>query len=436
MLKVNARVNNEILVDGIILMLGIVVLSQFFVLLFRGCFSIQGFITLIKSMSGYWAPGSWPQILFNHFIAFASIYSKCFALSLAASAVCLITFTGRGVVALLTGFGFLLSWVLLWPYPGMWTFEFLFPALFGITAGLATYRSPLISPSIYALLNFSKWIGVLIISGLSALIWYFTAIATHTAFFSSRPAIYLAITFFIISFSHLFSKHSSSRYQPITKHASVYLDIMIIIIGAMLVMQVYADYFSNLYQLKGYTDLVQYYSTVSGAVWLRPMLVWSVHHSNWLMPLQEIFEIVAAVLLTTLIWRGPILIASGLLFGFFGLIELGISANWPPDLNNLTWEWELLLAAGVSLWIGFGKLQESLAATNVKERVFGHAFWNNTPFLIRAIIAFFAGVVLYYAGIATEIFGSAYRVTSLYSGITFFLLLVVSAMMENLRKKL
>lgn len=430
---------DSMIADSIVMLLGITVLSQFYSLLMQRFFLPDGLNAKILDAANYLDFSTSLKTFLLNLLPHISALAPILGLLMLITAICLILLIARGFLAIFVGCCYLVAWIVLWHYPGMWTFEFLFPALFGICVGLFLINKSILSHSIFKQLAWPKWLAICVIILITLLLWHATSIAFNKPDLARKAAIYSAWTFFFVSVIHLIL----DKYIP---HLPIYekgirakivalpwIDMMIIIIGAMMVMQVYANYFSGLYAIDNYRALINYYAKASGAHWLQPFLVWSAQHATALMPLQFLFESVVAIFLTILIFQGPALILSAGLFGILAFAELGVSANWPPNPDNLTWEWELLLVTGVSLFIGIGRLVEAIQSRNFNYFLWGKKIFKHTSLLEGFSIAVIAGLCLYAIGIATQIFGSSYKIISACAALTFAILILISFFIDRFR---
>lgn len=432
MSKHGIRLTNAIITDGIIILLGMTVLTQFYDLLMRGIFTPTGFSAQILHIAQYIPASGWEKNFIAIFLSL-KILAPFLGVIMLLSAVGLILLIARGPLTIVVSIGYLITWVLLWHFPSVWTFEFLFPALFGLCAGISKLRQPVLTTSIYQKLSLSKTIHIAVIVLLSCLLWYVTFIAYTDKILATTIAGSTGCTFLILSLIQFGMDKIIINKDHARENNAPWMDIIIITIGAMMIMQVYANYFSGLFAIKDYTSLIQFYSTVSDSQWLRPFLAWSAIHSHALLPLQIIFESALAIFLPLLILRGPTLIAASILFGILAFAELGVSASWPPDPTNLNWEWELLLVTAVALLLGIGKTQEMLHAASLQEKIMGKKLFPRISIIGWIIIAAVGGICLFGAGMLTHIFGDQYKIISIFSGITFFILLLISILINKYR---
>lgn len=431
-----------LIIDGVIFLMGMVLLTQFYTLLFQGVFAPEGWADRLANIAHYLHDGSWQQLIVS---LLAHVNGLLFGLLLLCAAIACVLLIARGIASMSVGVGFFLAWALLWSYPGMWTFEFFFPAFFALTAGFAKLSYPTFTPSIFYKLGLSKKISFIFILLITIFLWYVTSIAFYDPSFAAKVAYCSAASLFVLLLLQIgivddWIARKEIQDQPsytVNLRSRVarwpWIDIMIICIGTMMVMQVYSNYFSGLFELNNYKALIEYYAVASADHWLHPFLRWSAEYSYVLLPLQMIFETAVAILLTLLILRGPVLLLTTGLFGILAFAELGVSASWPPDATDLTWEWELLLVTGVGALISTGKIIELQKAKSFKNRVLGNKIYSSVPLWSQFMIAVLGGLTLYAIGMATQVFGEAYHIISISSGMTLFILLILLALLDRYR---
>ena len=197
----NVYFSNNCITDAIIVLLGAVVLTQFYVMLFEGLFTAHLFSEKLAGIMKF--SGSLTNQFISLLSANSAIVAPLFGIVMLSAAVLLILLIGRSIIANITGIGFLLGWILLWNYPGMWTFELLFPALFGIFVGLSKVGHPFYGLSLYHQLSLSKISRVFVILLLSCFLGYVTFYAGIHSISPYKPAISAALTFMILSYIHL-----------------------------------------------------------------------------------------------------------------------------------------------------------------------------------------------------------------------------------------
>ena len=430
------RFSDNYILDVVIVLLGSVVLTFFYSLLFEGLFTAQIFAATLTDSAQF--AGPYVKSLTSLLISNSEFIAPALGIAMFITSILLILLIARGIMTVLTGIGFCIAWILLWRYPGMWTYELLFPALFAMCAGLAKITQPLFGLSIYTQLSISKFTKIILIFLLSVLLAYVTFLAQIHSAVSYKIAISSGLTFLVVSCIHLgidqWLKNKNIQTKT-SKTDSIWIDVMIIIMGSMMVAQVYSNYYSGLYTFDGFKNLGEYYSTATASIWLSQFLSWAGNYSSILLPFFISYEVIIAILLVLLIFRGPVtLLASGLFF-LLGFAEFGVSSTWPPTSGFYNEEWELLLPAVISLLIGIGKLEEMFRAKTWREMILGRKIFYSLSSMSRILIATTCAVALYFAGMVTHIFGSPYIPISISAAITFFILLILLAWIDQYRSE-
>lgn len=427
--------SDSYIIDVIVVLLGAVLLTLSCSLLFRGLFTAQIFAAKMTDIAQFSGPYV-KQFIFL-LIANSEIIAPVLGITMFTIAILLILFIARGLMAILMGVGFFIAWILLWRYPGVWTYALLFPTLFAICVGLAKLNHPPLGLSVYHQLTVSKPTQILIILFLSILLGYVTFLSLIHNVMSYKIAISAGLTFLIVSYIHLgidqWLKNKNIQIN-ISRLASInWIDVMILIIGSMMVAQVYSNYYSALYTVNGFESLGEYYATNTASFWLSPLLSWASHHGSVLLPIYILYEILVAISLVLLIFRGPTTLLAAILFFLLAFAEFGVSSTWPPTPGLYTREWELLLPATVSLLISIGKFEEMYHATTWQEVILGKKIFYSLSLFARMSIVTISAIVLYCAGMITHIFGSPYASISISAAVTFFILLMLLVWMDKYR---
>ncbi|HSW68962.1 MAG TPA: hypothetical protein VLI69_02225 [Gammaproteobacteria bacterium] len=424
----------------IILVLGMVLLTQFYTLLFQQTFSVSGWPNYLNNLMQYNEAGSFKYKIII-FLKNTSPYSAyLFAAGLFISALTCIMLMARFYICIAVAVGFFIAWTLIWNDPGMWPFEFAFPAIFGLLAGLSMRNYSLAPQSIFLQLKYSpeKTFLCLILS--SALLYYVTFIAFPKSDFAWHIAFASALSFFIFCLVPFFMKLKNKKNnleKDKMGHVDKYLDFMIIIIGSMLILQVYINYFSGVFDINNFRENLTYFAKNTNAIWLRSTLTLNADYSQWILPIYMIFESCLSIGVTLLLIRGPILLVAGGLFCLLAFAELGVSSTWPPDPKNLTWEWELLFVTAVAFIIGIQKTLKLKENFSLKKLVMGEPLGNHHPISLIAniTISIICGMMLYLIALTAHFFiGDSYWVTAKYSGISFAVLIFILLSTNRLRK--
>lgn len=425
------KVYSVIALNFIILLLGLVLLTQFYGFLF----SQIDWITYLTHLEKY-TPISSVRYEFVDILKNTAPFSYLLFMSgTIISALACITLFARFYTCLMVSFAFFIVWILNWDVPGVWPYQFLFPALFSLLSGLASRRLALGSQALLSQLKIS-FLKQLIFFGLIAFfLHYVTSIAFNEVVFEHKVGFYSGLTFFIVS---LALNNLLKQNLEQDEHGSIdrYFDLMILTLGSMLVMQVYANHFSGLFELNDYKNSLLYYANKSNAQWLHGFLLFSANHSPLILPFYILFEISLAISLSLLLFRAPVLLLTGTLLGILAFAELGVSSTWPPNPNYLTWQWELLLATLVAFILGIEKTWQLIQNFSFKYLVLGNQVNEYPISLIKIIvISLLSGLGLYLICILTQVFGSTYPKTAFFSGISFGLLIFILLVTDKIREK-
>ncbi|EKD54315.1 MAG: hypothetical protein ACD_60C00096G0001 [uncultured bacterium] len=436
-------------IDAVILLLGAVMINEFYVALAMGSFDPAIFSQhTIDYATHNNAPNEWNQGLIwlakhsVHFVPLLCYFS-------AISTVLLMLLIVRGLVALGVSIFFFILWVTQWAYPGAWIFEFLFPALFGLCAALSTlpelihpdnWMQRLLGPRFFGKLKFRYRFLIVIISSLA--LWYVInlSLKPHYLTVAWHSALTFGILFLLLAcFDYIRPKEHIKNYKKIGLFYRLeifpWLDLMTIIVGAMLIIQVYSDIAVHWFTVKGYSHLISTYIEGTNAPeWMKYILEWTRQHAATMMPIQFAFESIAAILFVTFVLRFPFVLLIAIFFTILMYTEFGVPARWPAHPNDPhTWTWELMFVTCVTYFIGLNQFAAFMQAKTWKARLLGNRFFGDLAFRWRVVIAMIGGLSLGLAGIATHVFGAEYRMISLAAGITFFLLLLILAVIDYSR---
>lgn len=418
--------------DCVVKLLGMVFLFEFFMAYYAGYFSPTGFSTHLQDVAANNnAPDFWNAMLVQfseHSGLLAPVYA---ALLLLAGTLCLLLIT-RKTMAFLSMCYWLFCWISFSTYPGIWFFEYLFPAVFAGLAWLAirerdTHRyNPLGSQFFGAMKPIVRFI---LIAAVMSLYYYFCLLSRN------GHALNLEIAFnstLLISALLLLSAWIDRwrRPNPPATH-SRWSHFAMIAVGSMLVTQVYADIAVNWFTASGYAQIIESFEAGTNAPdWFKHFLHWSASQSQWMMVVQFIFESSFAICLTMLIFRWPaILLTTGLLVMLM-FTELGVDARWPVHPNDpRTWMWELLFVVSVCTLLSLQAIGKLLATRSWKSLVLGDPIFPSIHWTFRIIIAVGLGFILWFIGDISHVFGEAYASTTLRGGITFAVLLIISGLL-------
>ncbi len=438
--------------DCMVLLLGVVFISEFYAYLFLGYFTPSGFSAHIQDIvKGNDAPLFWNALLIK-MADYGLVLAPLSGVIMLILSCSLLLLLARGISALLFSLYFFVVWISTWVYPGVWIFEFLFPATLGLCVAFAnlpqwfskaTLKERVLGHKFFGDLAL-HWIFLLILI-VAVVIWYVTVISHNpTLELNHQVALLSAVSVgvLILCLAGIDSyRNSAPRLSDFSHpiflrlHLVPWFDVMALIIGAMLVIQIYADFAVLWFTVQGYTELTYSYAVSSGAPgWYKAFLFWSSEHARFLMPIQMVFEISMAVLLSLLLLRGPVLLATGLFLMMLTFSEFGVSARWPAVPDDFTWTWELLFATVTCFIAGLHQLPNFLRASTWREAVFGRSFFGTLSLRWQWVVAVIGASFLWFAGTATHVFGSQYPMISLKAGLSYFVLLFILIFLERFRK--
>ncbi len=418
-----------------IILLGCIMINEFFVGLNVGWFTPVGFFTqVMRFVHEGGAPLWWKSMLIgmaNH----AQVFALLLEVFLAVTGILAVLLILRGIVAIVIAIFCFMLWITQWQYPSSWIFELLFPATIGLCAGIATLRHKILGDSFFGKLPII-WRFIFIIIA-SAWLWYAFTLSKNGDMHNLTIAWQTAISVFILLLGLLGLDQLRSLNKNPMQNKIPWADIIIIIIGAMLIVQVYADAALQWYTTKGYAALAASYAkTGASPKWFKSFLSWSAQQASIFVYAQAIFETAAAVTLTTLILRGPMLLLSTGLFAILMYAEFGVVPHGPAHLlNPPNWVWELMFVTIVGLFLSLQKLGEFINAKTIKDALLGPKIFNSLFYLWRILIAVFASIALSIACYGTHIGKIAYINITWQAGLTFFICLIINAALDYWRKK-
>ncbi len=442
----NKNISGPLAMNFVIFVLGMVLLTQYFNLLFHNYFTPSGWEMFLGDIMKLNQPGTIQAQIITFLKESAPFSTYLFAGGMLFCGIACIMLFARFYICMIVSMSFFIVWSLFWNDPGMWFFEFVFPIIFALLAGLSMRGYSSSPQSIFQQTRCSLITTTILLLLFSAILYYVTYIAFRDPIIAHRTAIFSAVLFFVVSFVTYYLMRGKPEKQMLEEdphdRINKYFDFIIVIVGAMLLLQVYTNYFTKVFELDVFRQNLTYFSQNSNAFWMHPILKFTADNSTWILPVYEVFEICLSVCLILLIARGPmILVASGLL-AFLAFSELGVSAVWPPDTVTLTWQWELLLVTAVAFVIALQKLYRlgqsyKMGTLTFKNIILGEPVaYRPIPIFVAILVSLIGGVMLYLIGIAAHSYigEDVYKITSIYSGVTFAVLLFILLITKNIRK--
>lgn len=431
----------------VMVLLGAMLLNDFFTQLAKGHFSPSGFHQWINGLAASNAVPGWWKAWMVWIAQKSAIFAPLLGILIALISICLILLLARGISTFLAALLFFICWISLWAVPGIWIFEFLFPFTFALSASLAslgqfvdgpTTRHRLLGSPLFHHMNIPLRLLIVLIS--SILLWYVVILSKNAPpYVAWLSAVTFAILFGITAFIDGYRPPNEAKRTVFSKKLAAipWIDVMVLSVASMMVIQVFADQAIGFYTTKTYTELVSSYAeTTSSPEWFKEFLSWSAAHANVLMPLQALFEAFVAVFLSLLILRGPVLLLTTAMFALFTYAEFGVSAEYPGGPGTPRTEtWELLFVTLACLFISFKQIGDMFHAHTWREKILGKPLFGKLSISSRYMIALLAGAALCFAGIRTHVFGQGFLATSWLGGVSFAILLVINGYIDRARIK-
>ena len=408
------------------LILGMMLLTEFYTHLALGHFTPEGFA---QGMASLIELGHAPPFLKQGFAwtaHHATLFAPLAAVVMALTTLSLLLSIGRNVSLWVTTLIFLFYWVGLWAYPGIWGFEFLFPLTFAFCAACASFSENVLGSRQFGKLSWPCRLVIVLLA--AAALWYVIVLGknggAHTWAIAWQASLTFALLFGLSAWFDARRTHSAQETQ--------WINVMVLVVGGMMCIQVFADQAVGFYTVEGYAKLVHSYAHDSSAPeWYRAFLNWSANQALLLMPLQAAFEIGVAILLSLLIVRGPAIFFTGLMFAVFTYAEFGVKAELPSSpIHTFTNTWELLFVTLVSLFIGLKQSAQLFQTPTWRGKILGDPLYGNLKLFWRIGIAILAGGALLGVGIKTHFFSEHYVRTSWFGALLFSVLLCVRALLE------
>lgn len=433
----------------VIVYLGMLMVNQFFAQWSLGRFGADGFANYLTDLQTNANIDRYTRDILGILADNASILAPLLAIFVAVTGLACMLLLSRPVAALVVSAFFWILWYITSATSGIWTFEYFFPAIFGLIAGLATLplftsaqgRSKLLGPSILGRLSLQTWIAISVALSVT-LAWFFTMAE------SGGPDNYLTVSLvsgialaILLVGTGVMDKHRHAGTPPkdatgLTRflQRAPWPALMILIIGSMMTIQVFADVEVGWFDVEGYSGLISQYAQDTGAPWWwSSFLNFVADHAAFFMPLQAIAEFSCAFFLVTLLIRPITLVAT---FGFFFTLmfsEFGVSATVKQGSEN-TWEWEMLFVTGVLLMLAIMHFGRAAEQTTWKHRILGDKFFNKLELPWQLVVAFLSVLGLWSVGTQTKMFGSGYATISLRGALFFFGCLMVLIVIERFRE--
>jgi hypothetical protein len=433
-------------VDIIHLLLGTVLLTEFFTLFSQGFFSIIGFQHRITYLLKFNNTIIIHQSL-QWFSSCAWIFAPLSEVMLAFLSLCMLLLLFRAIASWLVVGVFAIYYLAHFNVPGIWMFEYLMPLLIAICISLANLprlKQPCFKDYFFGsrLFRTCKWpLHVVLIFAISVLAWYVLRLSLQATHINQETSIYAAITLCVLLLISL--SFEKLRIKEIKNYGCglitiPWMDIITLIIGAMLVFQVYEDFLLNWFTLTGYRNLTQVYQHYTSAPdWFAAIIHLSGKSAELFMPVQLVLESVCALALVLLILRLPFALFAFFLFGALTYIEFGVPATWPATpMSELTWTWELLFSTCIIFFIFLFNLQRTYSLSANQRFKLGTNVFNKSSFITRVIVAIIAGLLMAGSVLLSGTLKQYNHILAIESGLTLFLYLVFLGIIDFNRPRL
>ncbi|WP_421724367.1 hypothetical protein [Bauldia sp.] len=425
--------------------LGCLMVNQFFSQWGLGHFGAEGFAGYARLLANTGNISDLARAMLNAMADNAAFFGFASAVFLAVTGVALMLLVLRSIMSILVSLFFFVIWYVTSNTSGIWTFEYLFPALFALIVGLATL------PQFIGSSGRDKWLGARVRGSISIAAWSVLSViiaGVLTWFFimsrGGGQTDYLpvalasgAVILALLIATGLTDEDRQARPPkpegPMVRIAAFpWVDLMIIIVGAMVCIQIFADIQVNWFTIEGYQGLIRGYADTTGApTWWAAFLYFAADNAAIIMPLQMVLEFSCAFFLVTLLLRPLALLATTVFFGTLMMSEFGTPVG--HIANQRDWEWELLFVTGTIFALGVMTLAEAMRQSSWRALLLGDRFYTIAmPW--RLVWAAIGAGLLWLVGIQTKMFGSGYETISLRGSLFFFAALVVMAIIDQWRR--
>ena len=210
---------------------------------------------------------------------------------------------------------------------------------------------------------------------------------------------------------------------------SRWIELLRIGLGALFVSVFFENLSKDLYTVDGYSGLIRDYAERNNApgFWSNGVMEFVADSASVAAPLQAVFELSLGIALVLGIARGAAALAA----------LLHLTALWISELG-IFWVWELLMPMLVAFALAATHLPALLDRRRpLAERVLGPPTWTTLPTMRRLGLAVLGGAALALAIVGAKTGGSAhYEEVAVESGVTFALLLVALAFLDERRAAL
>ena len=394
------------------LLLGVLILSEFFLYLNNQFFTVTGFMSTLEFLRDYnqYSLFKWIISLF-HNSAHVIPWYYLFAVIILLTAVSLITGIWVQFFNYISFLFFLILFICHEGVEGTWLFEFVlrFGVAYLVLENQIKQRKhqdkKIISGDLARINIVSGVVCIVIIS----LFVYWVNLESKNFISKNNSQLYIlifSVCVFLLLLLNLILSKLVCKKDDLKKYDEFFhqkiLDKCAIFLGIMLATQVKLDTLLSWFTIIGYDNLIdnyqKYSSVTQGSRFFTEFIK---DHSVIAVPLQASVEAFLALCLMTLIFRPISYLLSGLLFLALALIELGVPSvpsNLPvhmPSYFSVTWAWDLLPSAFVMLLITYYDCFRFLREKNNKLKLVGCSIFNNLSLYKRLFYTVLVCVLLF-----------------------------------------
>ncbi|MCE3267913.1 MAG: hypothetical protein K0R49_165 [Burkholderiales bacterium] len=208
---------------------------------------------------------------------------------------------------------------------------------------------------------------------------------------------------------------------------NTYLTIFAGVVGLMLVYQVQENEALNSFTLKGYKEVIDgFKATTNAPDIIKSGLTIASNDASILLPLQIVFEYLAAIFLFLGMFRTPIYWLTTGLLGMLMIIEFGaIGAVVPTPTSEVNWLWELLLPTTILFICSIHATSRFFTETGFKRKFLGYQIFSGISFNTKVhICVLLSGIFMLSLAEVYSVTEATYSKSVLY-GILLFILMII-----------
>lgn len=416
------------------LLIGIVLLNEFFSLFDNKFYTSTGFIhrLLFLQTHSYYL---FTQKILSLFIEGHNFLPFLVAVILLLSAIFLLLGIFLRITLVMTTIVFLIYFISHIATIGTWVFEFVMPLGFTLLLFMTKTKSLRFCAD-YSGLN----------TRLACIINLFMTFATFFVIVVSRnsPHYYFVATLtattllLLLSLNLYFSKRLGHNHFIDTLSDERLRSKATIFIGLMLSSQVHMDRLINWFTVSGYKNLINIYQQYSTLLPSLNFLLQGIKNkASIILSIQASTESFLALGLVLLVFRPCISILSALLFLGLSFIEFGVPATFPVKFPvEYTWTWELFLSACVMSIIAIFETKKFCQSkTSLIERTLGRTVFSDFSFNKRFLYTLFLALGVYLIVLLSHNVSKASQIFSIESGLTAFFYLLLFHLLDHIKDK-